>query len=292
MNHANRPADFDAYWADLDQELAATPMAAEMTHLPLHSTEFADMYGLRLTSVGPYRIFAYFSIPKGEGPFPARFDVPGYGSVVHLGSYEDRQNYVSLSLRHRGQRLADQPYAAAYPGLLTDGIGDPATYIYRGIVADCCRAVDFLAQHPAVDKTRMAAVGNDLAALTAALRPQITRLVCTPGLFYRAQELTPAFAAYPQEEYNDFARTYPEQADAMWQTVGYFDPLYSAAQIKAPTLLVAGDSGDPLAQALGGPVERYASARSAFKDGVQVINWLAQGFGIADPALPNHWREV
>ena len=45
--------------------------------------------------------------------------------------YDDRERYATLTLMHRGQRLADQPFAASYPGLLTLGIDSPATYIYR-----------------------------------------------------------------------------------------------------------------------------------------------------------------
>lgn len=83
------------------------------------------MYALRLTSLGPYRIFGYLSVPPRQGPFPELLAAPHYGSVNHLPHM------------HRGQRLADQPFAAAYPGLLTLGIEDPRIYIYRGIVADC-----------------------------------------------------------------------------------------------------------------------------------------------------------
>ncbi|RLT38607.1 MAG: hypothetical protein DWI57_11705 [Chloroflexi bacterium] len=142
---SERPADFDGYWGAVEEELADLPVAAELTHLPLQSNEHSTVYAARLTSIGPYRLFAWFSIPNGgDGPFATVYQLPGYGSVVHVPPYELRQRYVMLALRHRGQRLSDQPYAAAYPGLLTDGIDDPTTYIYRGIVADCLRGMDFL----------------------------------------------------------------------------------------------------------------------------------------------------
>ena len=111
-------------------------------------------YTLRLTSIGPYRIFGYYSVPTGPGAHPGLLLTPRYGSVNHVPDYTERKRYAVLQIMHRGQRLADQPFAAAYPGLLTHGIDDPTTYIYRGIVADCLRAAEFLASRPEVDPSR------------------------------------------------------------------------------------------------------------------------------------------
>ena len=94
-------------------------------------------------------------MPAGPGPFPGLLLTPRYGSVNHLPAYDDRERYAVLQIMHRGQRLADQPFAAAYPGLLTHGIDDPATYVYRGIVADCLRGAEFLLARPQVDRARL-----------------------------------------------------------------------------------------------------------------------------------------
>ena len=64
------PADFDDYWAAVLSELLATPARPEVELIPIRCTDFADMYGVRLTSIGPYRLYAYLSIPKGTGRFP------------------------------------------------------------------------------------------------------------------------------------------------------------------------------------------------------------------------------
>ncbi|RIK50978.1 MAG: hypothetical protein DCC57_11145 [Chloroflexi bacterium] len=192
------PDDFAAYWSAVMAELAALPAAPELTHNALRSNEHCDVYDLRLTSIGPYRIFAFYSIPKGDGPFPVNYHIGGYGSVVHIAPYEERRQYVTVALRHRGQRLADQPFAAAYPGLLTSGIDSPLRYIYRGIVADCCRVIDFLVDRPEVDASRISVVGDDLALITAALRPQVDSVHTTPTLFYGAEQLAPRTKPRPR----------------------------------------------------------------------------------------------
>jgi cephalosporin-C deacetylase-like acetyl esterase len=292
------PGDFEQYWTGVMDGLAALPAAPELTLNVLRSTDHSDLYDLRLTSIGPYRIFAFYSIPKGDGPFPVVYHTGGYGSVVHIAPYEERQRYVTVALRHRGRRLADQPFAAAYPGLLTTGIEHPASYIYRGIVADCCRVVDFLAARPEVDAGRIAVVGDDLALMTAALRRQVDALYCTPALFYRAAEAAARTSAYPLEEFNDYARAYPQQAGAMARTLSYFDPLHFAAQVQAATVLVSGNDRDlfspamvePLAAAFTRPVERIVTAHSSYKDGVEQARWLAARYGLGEPLLPPHWR--
>lgn len=298
MSSSSLPADFAAYWESMLEELAALPIAAEVTHNPLRSDELATVYDVRLTSSGPYRIFGFLTVPQGDGPFPALVHTGGYGSVVHLGSYEDRQRYVTFALRHRGRRLADSPFAAAYPGLLTTGIEDASSYVYRGIVADCCRAVDYVLSHPAVATDKIAVIGDDLALITAALRPQVDVLYTTPGFFYDAATLAPKTGAYPLEELNEFARTYPEQAAAMWNTLRYFDPIHFAPQVQAATVMVTGDERDflspsvlaPLAAAFAQPVTQRVTAHSSYKDGVAQATWLADRYGLGAPILPPHWR--
>ena len=297
-----KPADFDSYWrATLDQ-LAQLPAAPEVVEIPLRSTDFATAYGVRLTSIGPYRIYGYLSIPVGDGPFPAKYFLPRYGSVVDLvpqgTANGQRQQYVTFSICVRGQRLADQPYAASFPGLLTDGISDHENYVYRGIVADCCRGVEYLASRPEVDGTRIAAIGPDLALTTAALCPQITHAVCGPALSYTAAELAPRTGAYPLEEINDYLRLHPERQELVHRTLSYFDIRWFAPRVSATTLLMAGAGGtaldaaalEPLVQAIKGDTDVHEAEHSGYKDGVFSEEWLTRQFGLAAPSLPPHWQ--
>ena len=297
-----KPGDFDSYWETTLGELAVLPPAPEVEEIPLRATDFATAYGVRLTSIGPYRIFAYLSIPKGSGPFPAKYFLPRYGSVVDLvpqgTANGQRREYVTFALAARGQRLSDQPYSASFPGLLTDGIDDPASYVYRGIVADCCRGLEYLAGRPEVDGTRVAAIGTDLTLITAALCSQVTHVVCTPALSYGAADLAPRTTAYPLEEINDYLRLHPSRREQVRHTLSYFDLRWFAPQVNAATLLMAGSDGaglaadtlEPLVQGLKGETLVHESEHSGFRDGVYSEEWLTQQFGLAAPSLPPHWQ--
>ncbi|MBV8713620.1 MAG: acetylxylan esterase [Chloroflexi bacterium] len=293
--HDVRPADFEVYWDAVDRELAQYRAAPTLERLALPSDEFSTVYALRLTSIGPYRIFGYLSVPPGKGPFPGLLVAPHYGSVNHLPHLDDRQRYVTLVLMHRGQRLADQPFAAEYPGLLTLGIDNPTTYIYRGILADCLRGAEYLQSHPLVDSNRVAINGDDLSLITAARRPGFVALEAAGLLFYRLMEARQRTDAYPVEEINDYLRTYPNQPDAVARTLAYFDPIHHVANITATTLFSVGSGRldgpewlQPLIDACGGPVEQYTLSHEGATDHDWLDAWLAQRLGTQPK--PRSWQ--
>lgn len=292
----SRPSDFDAFWDAIDADLAAIPAAPEAEASALHSTEHSTTYKVRLTSIGPYRFEVFLSIPDGEGPFPAIMLAPGYASVVTPPSYDDRLRYVAMSVRYRGTRGADKPYAAKFPGLLTDGIEDPDRWMFRGIFADALRAFEYLTGLPMVDPGRVAINGSDLGVIVAARRPGVTALSVTAPFFYRLAELYPRTEAYPFEEINDHLRAFPDQGEAINRTLSYVDPLQHASRVTADTLVSVGD-GDaiggpewmaPLVQALGGAVEQYPVTHEGQTDYDAVDRWLAQQQGV-EPR-PRTWQ--
>src|SRR5512132_2219451 len=207
--------DVAQYWQDALDALAGYPACPEIDAIPLRTTAFATLYGVRLTSLGPYRVFAYLSIPAGRGPFPAIYYAPKYQSVLEIipqGTANlQRSRYITFTLAGRGQRHADTPYAAMFPGLLTDGIDQSASYIFRGMVADSVRGLQFLLTRRELDLARVVVVGNDMALITAALQPGATHVVTAPALFYNTAELAPRTQAYPLEEINDYLRAFPDR---------------------------------------------------------------------------------
>lgn len=290
-----RPDDFDTYWQRVMNELSALPMAAEETILPIRSTEFSTCYGVRFTSIGPYRLFGYLSVPHGTGPFPTLLILPNYMSVLSPlnqgDASEKRSRYLIFAASGRGQRNSDQPYAADFPGWLMEGLDSPEQFVFRGVVADCCRAVDYLLTRPEVDRSRFAAMsGNELSLITAALRPNFTHATASPSLFYQMKEQS-GENGYRMEEVNDYLRLFPDKASAVERTLSYFDPRHFAPAVKTRTLLWGNaDFLAPLTQVLGGEKETRESERSTFKDGMFQERWLATQFGFSDVIVPAHWQ--
>jgi cephalosporin-C deacetylase len=295
VENSVRPEDFDAYWDAVDGELDQYPAAPELELLTLRSSQYSTVYSVRLTSIGPYRIFGYYSIPTGIGPFPGLILTPRYGSVNHLPHLDDRQRYAVLVIMHRGQRLADQPFAAAYPGLLTLGIENPSTYIYRGIVADCIRGAEFLLSRPEVKNGDVGISGDDLALITAARRPGFTAAHVSGLSFYRLMEARNHSEAYPIEEVNDYLRTDPGRGDEVARTLSYFDPRNHASQVTATTLLNVGSGKrndlewlQPLTNALGDRAKHYVLTHEGGTDHDWTDAWMARQLGA--PPKPRLWR--
>jgi cephalosporin-C deacetylase-like acetyl esterase len=278
-----RPSDLDAYWAVVDDELDRIDPAYTLDPKPDTTTDFATSYSLYLTSVGPYRLFAYYNVPRGDGPFPAILHAPAYMSVVTQTPYEERRRYVSMALCARGQRLSDRPYAARFPGVAIDGVEETATFVYRGIAADTLRAIDFLLQRHEVDARRIMLVGGDLALIGAALRPRVSAVMATDPFFYAARDLAPRAITYPHEEWNEYARAYPERANAMWTTLGYFDPLFLAPRVSADVWLSCAPEGGLFTRSTVAPLV------SAIAGHVDVDE--RTGYGYLDFRRAQEWRE-
>ena len=277
-----RPDDFEALWRGTMSELAGLAVAPEIEAIPLRGTDFSAMYGVMLTSVGPYRIFCYYSVPHGGGPFPAIVHCPGYASVVPVPPYDERRSFVSMAICARGQRLSDKPFAADFPGLLSVGIEDPATFVYRGIFADTCRAIDFLLDRPEVDPRKIAVMGGDAAIAAAAMRPTLSHLVASEPILYDAVARAGATDEYPLEEINDYLRAFPDRAVEIAGTLAYFDPLFFAPMVKAETLLNCQPDGGifdldratPLAEAFTGPKTVYSQTGYGLRDFQANEDWL------------------
>ena len=238
------------FWERIEAQLAEIPTNISARRDDFYSQPEWDVYRLNYESTGGHRLFAWLSVPKSDaddgdgGPYPALLRMPDYASVHDLIYTPLRHRAVVLNSTHRGQRHSDGGYRAAYPGLLTDGIGDGESWALLGAWADALRAVDALLAQEVAEIGPLAlwgaGLGGSLALAAAARRPRIRAVAAdTPLPLGHPAALDPGLG-YPLAEIGDYLRLHPGRRADVERTLALLDPLGDAANITAPTLLSAG----------------------------------------------------
>lgn len=274
------------YWsARVEAAENAAKGDVSIEDLPIRSNETSNAYSVRFNGVDDYPLYAYLHIPKSDGPHVPIFQAPGYGSVVAVPPYERRATYVVMALCHRGQRLSNSRYSAAYPGLLTDGLPNEDTYIWGDIVADCITAVQILLQQPNIDASRLAITGGDLAYITAALTKGVHALQTGALMFADIDNRTASDPDYPLAEFNDFKRSHPESWGEAKATLTNFDPSELASGVDAKKVLFSTGAGekdyyDQLSAKLSGETTVNINLGKGHLDHITQEDWLAKACGV------------
>ena len=274
------------YWQstiDAAKEAGATSHP-DIRPLPMRDNETSNAYTVEFDGHDGYPLFAYLHVPKTDGPHIPLFQAPGYGSVVAVPAFERRSRYIVAALCHRGQRHANSRFQAAYPGLLTHGLEDPDRYIWRDIVADCITAIHGLMRYPTVDVSKLAVSGGDLAWLTAAFTSEVRTLQVSGLTFADLETRLASNPDYPLKEFNDFKRCSPDDWEIAKSTLANFDPLLSANEIEADSILISCAEGERvyserLAAELTGATTVRVNTGKGHLDHVAVEEWLAEACG-------------
>ena len=238
------PSSSAAFWEQTEAQLAETPPDITLERDAFYSQPEWDVFRMHYNSSGGHRLSAWFSVPHGDGPFPALVRMPDYGSVHDIIYTSLRNHAVVMNPTYRGQRNSDGMVRAAYPGLLTDGIDSAETYTLLGAYADVLRAIDILreqqqAQIGAIALTG-AGLGAALALATTARRSGIAAVAAdTPMALGHPTGLQPGLG-YPLGELGDYLRAYPDSLETVAGITSPVDPIGFAGSVQAPVLMSAG----------------------------------------------------
>lgn len=265
-----RPGDFQEFWKDVMEQLAGVSLDARITPDSLRSNEDVLVSQATYRSLDGLEIATWYCVPaKGEGPFPAILYLPGYKGEPSLRRDWGAKGVIHLTVSVRGKLRSNSRFNPGYPGLLTHGIESRDTYGYRGVIADCVKAVDFLLSRPEVDNQRIYACGSSqgggLTLITTALRSEIRAGVSGYPFLCCFPESMSMFRSYPYDELSCYARAYPDRVPQMLETLSYFDAVNFVEWIKCP--MVVGIAMDDEVcppetsyaayQGLGGPKELW-----------------------------------
>jgi cephalosporin-C deacetylase len=309
VTSVHRPVDFDAFWREILDESARTPLNPSVGPVSLRSTAEVETFDIHYDSIDGVRVAGWYCRPRAEfiaPPYPALLIMPGYISEPTLPKSWAKLGFAAIGVAPRGKLPSNRQYNPGYPGLLVDNIVDRNTYAYRGFYIDAIRAVDFAQSRPEIDGSRIGVHGGSqggaLTVVTAALRPEA--IACgaagAPYLcgFMDAASLT---HSHPYEEINEYLREYPEREPLVRETVAYFDGINFAPWITCPMLVTLGlnddvcppETGFDLVKAMvNSPVrvnayERCAHDAGSYWDAKQVLAFLIEHL---QPSMPGQGK--
>lgn len=256
------PADLGPFWDEVKSELSALPLEPDLSPVPLRSTPDVNVYQVHYRSLGGLRIASWYCVPAhGVGPFPALIEFPGYKGDPSLPRGWAQQGIATLSVAVRGKLRSDREFNPGYPGLLTNGIEDPATYGYQGVISDCIRGVDFLLTRPEVDGDRLfahgASQGGGLTLITVALRPEVRGGAASCPFLCSIPDAMRLVRTNPYNEINSYLRAYPDRKEQVLKTLSYFDAVNLAGLVQCPMAV-----GIPLDDSICPPETQYAAYRN------------------------------
>lgn len=241
---ASASTENSGFWERIEAGLAETAPNVSLERDVFYSQPEWDVYRMHYDSSGGHRLFAWFSVPHGDGPFPALVRMPDYASVHDIIYTSLRQRAVVMNATHRGQRNSDGLVRAGYPGLLTEGIESADSYALLGAYADALRALDAVSGQNVAEIGAVALMGAGLGAAlalwVAARRSDISAVAAdTPLALGHPSALEPGLG-YPLGELGDLLRMHPERRGAVAEVLSPVNPLNGAASVTAPVLMSVG----------------------------------------------------
>jgi len=257
MTAPNRPPDFDKFWDDTLSEQEKIPANVQTTVFKEY--DGYTLYKIHFDGLFGRRFYAWLSLPKQDGKYPAQLTLPPSGiNVAYLPAMGP--NIVGMTLAIAGQDVEAPPPGKYYPldpyfvrgsDYWRTGIQHRDSWYYRAVFAACSRAVDLLAAHPLVDPARIVVAGGSqgggLSFITAGLNSKVAGAVCgSPGLFGLEWKITqPGMgrAFWPPIEpvdENGQGKDDPPALAALLHTVPYFDAANFAPRITGAVLLNVG----------------------------------------------------
>lgn len=240
-----KPADFDAFWQKIVETVDAIPLNASVTPDPLRSTPEVEVFEVHYDSLDGVRVAGWYCLPRERSePLPAQVFYPGYISEPTLPKSHAAHGYATFGAAPRGKLRSNGQYNPGYPNLLTHNIVDRHTYAYKGFYVDAWRVIDFLRSRPEVDNSRIglrgSSQGGALTLLVAAMCPDVAAAAAGAPYLAGMMDAASLTHTYPYEEINDYLRLYPEQRDAVIETLAYFDIINFAERIECPILVNIG----------------------------------------------------
>ena len=261
----DKQPDFDQYWQDVKDQLAAVDMNPVLKEITEKSSSTRKVYLVEFYSVpdgaagDPVKIRGYYCEPTDGAKHPVLLHFYGYDTQGSKAKCEcpsgGNSQYAEFYLSHRGQYLNNRPATTHNPGIDEDCVniygdwlayhfGDKDSYYYRGAFMDAVQAVRFMATRETSDMNKLFAEGSSqggalcyaCASLSdypfTAITPNVAFLGDFPDYFQ--------IVGWPAETYKKEAKELGMTDEEMFAFLSYYDTKNLATRISCAVLATSG----------------------------------------------------
>jgi cephalosporin-C deacetylase len=269
----DRPADFLSFWNKGKEALAKVALDPKLGEFQTfdakainaynlasaclpddydpkgHRSETVESAKIDFAGMGGVRIHGWLAKPPGNGPFPAMLILPGAGFAARPRPLEHaRHGFLAMDIEIHGQEVDLPDKYPTLPGYYDNIVFTPTEgYYYYNVYLNCMQAINYLESRPDVDKTRIVVVGGSQGGRMS---------VMLAGLDHRLAAAVPAIAHFCNQPYlkwseasnkatppqtgmdRDAPPPLPDTPEG--HTLGYYDPMSFAPDIKCPLMMNAG----------------------------------------------------
>ena len=169
-NPYHKPDDFNKFWKEALEELAAVSPEYAVEEDPSQNTKEVTVYKVSMNSLDNIRVFGWLTIPKDVLRGKKYPVIVGYGGYQIPVKPLISNDFIQLAFNVRGSDVEKmEDINPDKHDLLTLNINDPYKYVYRGMYMDCVRSLDFIfaKEELGFDLSRVAVVGGSQGAAMA-----------------------------------------------------------------------------------------------------------------------------
>ncbi len=241
------PEDFDEFWEAQLARLARIPINAKLEPVQVPDAG-VEVFAVTLDNIDGTKVYGYLGKPKGDGPFPALFQVQWSG-VYSLEPrrvvWPARDGFLTLNINAhavpngRPKEYYQELTQGRLRGYSHQGRESRETCYFLRMYLACRRATDYVASRPDWDRKHFIVTGSSQggaqAIVTAALSPHVKAVsACAPALCDQTARALPDRApGWPRLVAMSGGQLDPAHANA----ARYFDVVNFARNVKVPALM-------------------------------------------------------
>lgn len=230
--------DFWPFWQQTLDELAAVDPQYRLTKDRSRSGKVRDVYTVEMRSWGGETIRGYYAVPRAKGKYPVIVTYMGYGAEPWCPEADSRGDVAEFVLSHRGQGL-NKP-SNTYGDWIRYGMGDKATFYYRGAFMDAVRAIDFVVSREKTDRRNIFIDGGSQGGALTLVAASLDHRVAAAAPFVPFLSDYPDYFAlvdWPAAPVKAAAAEAGMTDGEMYDMLSYFDVKNFAEHIECPVLM-------------------------------------------------------